>query len=57
MKNRIISVIFLIAFVGINLWGILTESYSNSLMAGIAGICLVTAIIYLRKGKKQSNGS
>ena len=56
MKNRIIGVIFLMAFVLINLWGILTESYSHSLMAGIAGISLVTAIIYLRKGKKGSNG-
>lgn len=53
MKNRIIGAIFLIAFVLINLWAILTKNYSHSLMAGIAGICLVTAIICFRKGKKS----
>lgn len=52
MKNRIIGVIFLIVFVSINLWAILTKNYSNSFLAGIAGMCLVTAILYLRKGKK-----
>ena len=52
MKNRIISVIFLIVFVSINLWAILTKNYSNSFLAGIAGMCLVTAILYFRKGKK-----
>ena len=49
MKNRIIGIVFLIAFVLINLWGILTKHYSNSLLAGIAGMCLVSGIIYLRK--------
>ena len=52
MKNRIIGVIFLIVFVSINLWAILTKNYSNSFLAGIAGMCLVTAILYLRNGKK-----
>lgn len=52
MKNRIIGVIFLIVFVSINLWAILTKNYSNSFLAGIAGMCLVTAILYFRKGKK-----
>lgn len=52
MKNRIIGVIFLIVFVSINLWAILTKNDSNSFLAGIAGMCLVTAILYLRKGKK-----
>ena len=52
MKNRIIGVIFLIAFVSINLWAILTKNYSNSFLAGIAAMCLVTAILYFRKGKR-----
>ena len=52
MKNRIIDIIFLTVFVSINLWAILTKNYSNSFLAGIAGMCLVTAILYLRKGKK-----
>jgi len=52
MKNRIIGIIFLTVFVSINLWAILTKNYSNSFLAGIAGMCLVTAILYLRKGKK-----
>ena len=52
MKNRIIGVIFLIVFVSINLWDILTKNYSNSFLAGITGMCLVTAILYFRKGKK-----
>ena len=52
MKNRIVGVIFLIVFVSINLWAILTKNYSNSFLAGIAGMCLVTAILYFRKGKK-----
>ena len=52
MKNRVIGVIFLIVFVSINLWAILTKNHSNSFLAGIAGMCLVTAILYLRKGKK-----
>lgn len=52
MKNRMIGVIFLIVFVLINLWAILTKSYSNSFLAAIAGMCLVTGIMYLRKGKK-----
>ena len=55
MKHRIIGAVFLIAFVLINLWAILTKSYSNSLMAGIAGMCLVTAIISLRKGKNGAD--
>ena len=54
MKNRIIGIIFLIAFALINLWGILTKNYSNSLMAGIAGMCLGTAIIYLKKENSNS---
>ena len=48
----IIGIIFLTVFVSINLWAILTKNYSNSFLAGIAGMCLVTAILYLRKGKK-----
>lgn len=52
MKNRIIGVIFLIVFVSINLRAILTKNYSNSFLAGITGMCLVTAILYFRKGKK-----
>ena len=52
MKNRILGVIFLIVFVSINLWAILTKNYSNSFLAGIAGMCLVTAILYFRKEKK-----
>ena len=52
IKNRIIGIIFLTVFVSINLWAILTKNYSNSFLAGIAGMCLVTAILYLRKGKK-----
>ena len=48
----IIDIIFLTVFVSINLWAILTKNYSNSFLAGIAGMCLVTAILYLRKGKK-----
>ena len=57
MKNKVIGVcpncgIFLTVFVSINLWAILTKNYSNSFLAGIAGMCLVTAILYLRKGKK-----
>lgn len=52
MKNRIVGVIFLTVFVLINLWAILTKNYSNSFLAGIAGMCLVTAIFYLRKEKK-----
>lgn len=55
MKNRIIGIIFLTVFVSINLWAVLTKNYSNSFLAGIAGMCLVTAILYLRKGKKKSN--
>ena len=50
MKNRIIGVIFLIVFVSINLWASLTKNYSNSFLAVIAGMCLVTAILYFRKG-------
>ena len=49
------GVIFLIVFVLINLWAILTKNDSNSFLAGIAGMCLVTGIMYLRKGKKESN--
>ena len=44
MKNRIIGIIFLTVFVSINLWAILTKNYSNSFLAGIAGMCLVTAM-------------
>lgn len=51
MKNRIIGIIFLTVFVSINLWAILTKNYSNSFLAGM---CLVTAILYLRKGKKNN---
>lgn len=47
------GVIFLIVFVLINLWAILTKNDSNSFLAGIAGMCLVTGIMYLRKGKRN----
>lgn len=51
-KEAVYLIIFLTVFVSINLWAVLTKNYSNSFLAGIAGMCLVTAILYLRKGKK-----
>lgn len=53
LSKAIIDIIFLTVFVSINLWAILTKNYSNSFLAGIAGMCLVTAILYLRKGKNN----
>ena len=55
MKNRIIGVIFLIVFVSINLWAILTKNYSNSFLAGLQG-CVLLPQFFISE-KKKSNPS